>query len=599
MRKGFYICISIVLSNSVYATDFNRSVIFGDSLSDGGNLGLATLGEPIRFTTNPGKTAAEYVANTLGSEINNSLLGGDNYAWGGATVSDLEVNVPNLQQQLDQYLFKNNGQAKATTLYQVWGGSNDIFNLVKQYQTQEIDIAQVQNSLLQAANQELNLLKKLKNTGAQYVVVYNLPNIGLTPEAMNQGASASAFLSQLSNAYNQQLNAGLDELSTKNYNIISINVSKLLDEVIENPIKYGFKNATGTACGGSSLGCTENSNGYVFADGVHPTVEIHRLLADATLATIYAPQQISLLAEVPSSLHDAKLSFLRQEVFNNLNGANTRALVNIHYDHQKIDSSKDNPNLKSNNTGVNAGLNYRYNPNISIGATLGFDRQNGDFGESLGDYKLDEISGQLYGVYQQDKYYISAYTNIGFLDYKDIRRQIKLGLNSRTHNADTKAKQYGISLETGYQYKLKEELNVIPFVNLDLQKTKVDGYKEQDQQSTALWFDDIKRTSLISSLGARLQGNIDLYDYKVIPLVEISWKHEFKDDAIDVRTGSNTVNGSFQMQGYQPEKNWGDLTLGFNVKVNPQWSTWMNVSTLFAHKDKNDINTAIGLSYNF
>ena len=55
-------------------------VIIGDSLSDGGYY--AAIGGQ-RFTTNPGKTAAEYIAEDLGFTTTPSNQGGSNYAQGG------------------------------------------------------------------------------------------------------------------------------------------------------------------------------------------------------------------------------------------------------------------------------------------------------------------------------------------------------------------------------------------------------------------------------------------------------------------------------------------------------------------------------------
>ena len=66
-------------------------------------------------------------------------------------------------------------------------------------------------------------------------------------------------------------------------------------EQVAAPARFGLTNITGMACstdvalnplGGSSLACTQRSttaadtDGYLYADDVHPTPRGHRLIAD-------------------------------------------------------------------------------------------------------------------------------------------------------------------------------------------------------------------------------------------------------------------------------------------------------------------------------
>src|SRR5476649_2753952 len=86
------IAATLLFSSAAVATDFSQVVVFGDSLSDDGNISLSTNPNqqpPLRFTTNPGQVAIEDIANGLGlgSTLSPSLLGGNDFAWGGAGVN--------------------------------------------------------------------------------------------------------------------------------------------------------------------------------------------------------------------------------------------------------------------------------------------------------------------------------------------------------------------------------------------------------------------------------------------------------------------------------------------------------------------------------
>jgi outer membrane lipase/esterase len=126
------ITAALLFSATAAATNFSQVVVFGDSLSDNGNISLATapsLQPPLRFTTNPGTVGIENVASKLGFTLQPSLLGGTDFAWGGAGVltnsPGTPAAVPTLTAQVGAYLA--GGTVDDHALYSIWGGANDIF----------------------------------------------------------------------------------------------------------------------------------------------------------------------------------------------------------------------------------------------------------------------------------------------------------------------------------------------------------------------------------------------------------------------------------------------------------------------------------------
>jgi outer membrane lipase/esterase len=109
-------------SASAATHQFSKVIVFGDSLSDNGNISLATapsIQPPLRFTTNPGTTTAENVAKALGFTLQPSAAGGTDYAWGGAGFVNNVAAVPTIPQQLQMYLGSTGGKADPNALYQV------------------------------------------------------------------------------------------------------------------------------------------------------------------------------------------------------------------------------------------------------------------------------------------------------------------------------------------------------------------------------------------------------------------------------------------------------------------------------------------------
>jgi outer membrane lipase/esterase len=239
---------------STHAGLFDNVVVFGDSLTDNGNLSLASgLPQIMRFTTNPGQTGIENVADYFGVPMTPALAGGTDFAFGGAGVINnspgTPSSVPTLPSQLDMYLEATGNRADPNTLYAVWGGANDVFyaatsagaaaqaqQLIQQTIQQQVQAAiaggvipndptaiaaftaqvtpivtqqvtaqveaaagvstlmdqdQVTAYLQQAATTELGMIGQLGQAGARYVMVFNLPNIGLTPSGLAQGLGAA------------------------------------------------------------------------------------------------------------------------------------------------------------------------------------------------------------------------------------------------------------------------------------------------------------------------------------------------------------------------------------------------------------------------
>src|ERR1700734_910207 len=109
--------------------------VFGDSYCDVGNLFAATGGfEPAapyyngRFSNGP--IWLDHVAGFLGVPFKASLLGGTDYAFGGAWVTAPQVipggTIPSVPQQVELYLSQHGGKADPNALYVLEGGGNDI-----------------------------------------------------------------------------------------------------------------------------------------------------------------------------------------------------------------------------------------------------------------------------------------------------------------------------------------------------------------------------------------------------------------------------------------------------------------------------------------
>lgn len=134
-------------ATSLYAGPFSALYVFGDSLSDNGNDlfitggtipkggDLLTQGSHYyqgRFSNGP--NYADQLASMLGVPLSASLMGGTDYAYGGARTNYvrpdlLPFGAKSFNDQILDYT-TNNANADSQALYTLWIGANDMSDVL-------------------------------------------------------------------------------------------------------------------------------------------------------------------------------------------------------------------------------------------------------------------------------------------------------------------------------------------------------------------------------------------------------------------------------------------------------------------------------------
>jgi phospholipase/lecithinase/hemolysin len=276
---GSLACLTIAVGLANANADlkpFSRIYAFGDSLTDTGNFYTLSGGYPPapyydgRFSN--GRLWIEYLADELQMEIRP----GDNYAVGGATTGRDNSNnglagrtYPGLQDQIDAFVADHKTHEACDALFTVWTGANDFFIALQTGTPPETLISNgVFNTVV--------AIQRLHQAGARNILVMNLPDLGLTPYALNAGLSE--LITQLSAAYNQVLDASLDALAAAGIRTIRVDSFATLRSMATEPADYGFTNVTEPF-----LTTGGDPDQFLFLDEVHPTTRGHEVVADEAL----------------------------------------------------------------------------------------------------------------------------------------------------------------------------------------------------------------------------------------------------------------------------------------------------------------------------
>jgi outer membrane lipase/esterase len=591
----------MTLAAPAQAVQFSQTIFFGDSLTDSGSYGA-------RFTTNPGTVWAQNLAAQLGTSALPFLgAGGTDFAEGGARVSQVPgigapaVPATPVSQQIDAYLAMN-PKADPNALYTVWAGANDIFTQAGLAGAGAITAAQAQAGVVQAANDQVAQILRLKAAGAHYVIVPNLPDIGSTP--MGVGSGAASTFTALSQLYNQTLSSGLNGVS--GLSIISLNTFALLHEVIANPSQFGFVNVTTPACTtSSSLMCTPSTlvtpnaaQTYSFADGVHPTTAAHKIISDYAYSILVAPAQIGMLAETPLHAGDTQRYALdnrmRQPMANRQLGS-FEAWINVDYTPVNVGVTSVSPGLSSHDQNATVGADAQFTDRILAGAAFGYSDMSNDFGNNNGNFHQNMSSLTLYSLWKVGgSSYLNALATVGTIDYSNINRSFALGISTRTENGTTSGSYKALRVGGGMDLA-NGRWTYGPLATLTWQKATVDSYSEDGSDSSAMGFGEQNRTALTGAMGGRVSYNAGQFQ----PFLQATFQRDFKDEARTVTANVSNMPGSFALPAYVPAKNYGLLSVGAITQLSKAASALVSVDSILGQRDTRSTGVGVNFRYGF
>lgn len=571
------------------AAQFTGVVVFGDSLSDAGFYRpfLASLGLPSpvvntlgRFTTNPGPVWSELVSQYYGITPGASNANGTIFAQGGARVAEASPLTPPGQSQrpvttqIGEYLTRNGGAADPGALFAVWAGANDLFVNLGAFQAGGITQAQLQTNVLAAAAAEVGQVARLKAAGARYVLVFGLPDVGATPQFAGAGAATAGAVTALSAGYNTTLFTGLASAGIR---AITVDTFSLLSEVRANPAAYGFTNITGIACGpfppitttGSSQFCGPTNlvapgadQTYLFADGVHPTTGAHRIIGDFVTSMLEGPTSYSLLAESPLRTRQAHLATLEEGLALGARAEKGKitAFAGSTGSDFDVDATGGSQGMTSANRAISVGLTMRASDSVTVGAGLGKVKADASFGGDGGGYRTDELALSAFAAMKSGGFYANGAASIANLDYKEMRREIRLGQQRRTATANTSGSNASFSLAGGYDFAIGNFL-VGPLASITSQNVEVNGFDEAGAGAAGLRIGSQKRRSEVGSLGLRASWDWGGF----IPYARFTADKERKNDERLVSATPLTlasIGNSYELPAYAMDSSYTTFTIG-------------------------------------
>ncbi|MBW4432050.1 MAG: autotransporter domain-containing protein [Pelatocladus maniniholoensis HA4357-MV3] len=518
--------VSNLLPFKALAGDYDQLFIFGDSLSDNGNLyritgGTIPLSPPYfkgRFSNGP------IWVEVLGSYLNIDANKTTNYAVGGSTSGNtnvlsesLIIPLPSLSSQINDFTSAPINPSP-NALFILWAGANDY--LIQPTEKRATNTQIVVNNLS-------NAITTLINKGARNIIVPNLPDLGKTPQERSQGTADTT--TALIKSHNTNLNSALQEIAKNhNINIVPLDINALFNEVIDQPERYGLTNINDPCFDQQAGTICSNPDEYLFWDQVHPTDRGHQFIAEYTEAVLNAPAAIVPQAEIALHIAQTQAQLIDDRLLALQNTSQTQSTdrwgvfvngdVNLGSQH-----SDEYPDYDYTTGGVSAGIDYSVTDQLAVGVALGVVNHETDLHQNQGDIKIDGYAVSIYSNYVEKDFYTNAVISYGNNDF-DIKRQIDF--DHRKAKANTDGTQFSVNIDSGYIAR-SGNISYGPTLGLKYDRVNINGYTETGAGSLNMKVDDQQAESLILSVGAQAAVTVKTKIGSIIPNIHASYEYQF------------------------------------------------------------------------
>jgi len=551
VRAGLYLILSSLLTATLGTTQadaqdnealFDDLIVFGDSLSDPGNLpgllgGLNIPGPPYfenQFSNGP--VYANLLDDLLGFQASRDL----NFAIGGARSGpgvtqngfgsdhvNAFLNGNGSAIQIDRFLASGH-TVSPFDLFVLNIGGNDYLGYNPAVDDAD---AVVNNAIGNISNQ----LDTLIGAGARQILVPLVADTGLTPSIRAGGADLIAASSAISDAHNSALTTELAGLTTRtDASIYVFDSATVLRDVVNNPAKYGLTNTT-DRCFDAGVVC-ENPDQFLFFDGVHPTAVGHRITASAMADTIRSTRLPAATAEISSRLAqnwDHMLSLSARQLKPD-NG--WEWFGQIHYtsgdrDNQRVSSGYEYDGFAASIGAAGGAGSFRY------GAVASYGVYDTDYNLVPGGIDTDSLRLGGFIYTEASGFTVMANASAGF-DQHDLERQT--GVAGQVASGSTDAVTITLSGEVRGDFIDigDDKTNLHPFARIVWQDSSVDGYSESGATGLDRIVNDVDINPSNVELGIDFDTELD----QLFIGAQASWVEGLENDAQTYSTALVTVS---------------------------------------------------------
>ncbi len=568
----------VALAGTASAQSYSRLVVFGDSLSDNGNLFLFTGGTqppaPFyyqgRFSTGP--VFVELLGFNLGRfAAGDSNAGSINYAFGGAR-TDLAGAPPGMRTQLNAYL-GGGGTFGPNDLVSVLGGANNIFQGLPAAGASTNPAGAIQVVSLAAAADINLIVNNVATAGAGTILDTNRPTLRRTPPFA--GSPAAPLADYAVTTFNGALASGLNTVAANQpgTNIILMDLFKIGDTIAGNPTAFGVTNVTDPCFNQVALTLCSNPDDYFYLDGVHPTAAGHR--ASASLANDY----LYYGDRGAATAHQGEVSMRQREDSLDMGSealsgwaawepGHTSLDVSLMGDRTDVDARGIVPEAEVEGQGIRVALEHSMSGSWKMGVAGSYREAETVAGPTR--FDSENFSFDAFLGWRSGPMFANVTAGASRDTYDDIQRAT--GVGPLVHTGETEGYSRGVRVQGGTWFDMGG-IALSPRVALTWASTDVDGYIENGVAAQYA-YEDRTVEGLTGEVSLRAEGGIEGVTF----YVEGGYRDSLDDSSDPVGTGiagspsqvlyrevEDAMGGQMLAQA-GVELDWGPARVGLGLK---------------------------------
>ncbi len=559
---------AVAVAAPAQAQKYDKVVVFGDSLSDNGNLALFGAAPPPPYSNGRFSNGDVWTQQLGFGELNGfgNVNGSTDFAFGGAR-TDAQSVPPGMEVQFGAFL-ADHGTFDSHTLVTLWGGANDVFQAIPVAAVNANPVGVMQTAGGTAAFDIAGIAGGISSAGAGTILIPNLPTLSVTP-AFN-GSPAAPLADAGEQAFNATLVTQIEATAKAhphtNFILMDVNAAGVV--IREAPGLFGFTNVTQSCFNGATVCATPNS--YFYWDGVHPTTAGHHLIAELAMEYIYygnfgAPTG----AEVESSLrHRTQTLDTAVEQIDRAKFTAGEPSVGIVADYDAISGdSRDGglmPAVNDKASSVRIVFDAPMSESFRWGGEFSGTKSNVGAG-ALSFHNLTFGIDGYAGWRTGNGLFLNAAGGFGLDDYQNIKRVTEVA--PLVNTGTTKGWTGGAKVQGGI-YVDAGSVSISPRVALTYEHGEVEAYDEQ-----GLMVREAYANHSVDSLSAEATVRLDAHlGERVSAYAEGGYRDyvNYTADAVSVSLPGNTALPINTDVG-RPEKGVAVINAGLRGEIADHW----------------------------
>ncbi len=282
----------LLLVSATMAPASTETLVFGDSLSDGGAAQAATLGAGGTWPSEVYPNGQFTDGDTWATKIGSTFASGYNFAFGGARAVENGDASPDFAAQRESF-FGSGLDASTVSQVAIWFGGNDFRDLLSAGVPTPAGVAAASATII---GEIVTGIGELSSKGLTDYVVFGMPDLSRIPAVVNEPIAGT--VREAVDGYNAALQSSLGSLAgATGLNIDFLDIVGITDAAFADAAGLGFTNLT-EACIANAAECAANPGQFFFCDDIHPTDGVHSVVAAAfedVTAVVPLPAGIPLI----------------------------------------------------------------------------------------------------------------------------------------------------------------------------------------------------------------------------------------------------------------------------------------------------------------